>query len=85
MDRNGGSLLVAVELTCLPTSAAVDRWTETVGSVLVADKMTCLAKAAVAYRWTETGGSVLVAVELTCLATAADRKSVGRERVYGDV
>ena len=29
LDRDGGSVLVAVELTCLATAAAVDRWTET--------------------------------------------------------
>ena len=30
VDTDGGTVLVAVELTCLPTAAAVDRWTKTV-------------------------------------------------------
>ena len=56
VDRDGGSVLVAVELTCLATAAAVDRWTDG-GSVLVAGDWTCLATAAAVHRCTKMGGS----------------------------
>ena len=50
LDSDGGSVLVADELTCLATAVSVDWWTETGGSVLVAVELTCLALLRV-WRW----------------------------------
>ena len=48
VDRDGGSVLVAGDWTCLAAAAAVDRWMEMGGSVLVAVELTFRLVAAAA-------------------------------------